>query len=49
MTTLNGIDNIKTIDLSNKSNDITIQGFMVPNVPTYDDSGEVNISIVKVK
>ena len=47
MTSLNGIGNIKTIDLSNYSNDITIQGFMIPNVPTYDDSGEVKIIIEK--
>ncbi len=48
MTSLNGIGNIKTIDLSNASGHITIQGFMIPNVPTNDDSGEVKITIVKI-
>lgn len=49
MTTLNGIGNSKIIDLSNYSTNISIQGFMVPNVPTYDDSGEVIITIKEIK
>jgi len=48
MTTLNGIGNSKIIDLSNYSASVSVQGFMVPNIPTYDDSGEVIISIQKI-
>ena len=48
MTTLNGIGVPKTIDLSNNSSNIIMQGFMVPNVPTSDDSGEVKVKFIKL-
>lgn len=45
MTTLNGIRAKTTIDFSNHTGPITIQGYFTPHVPTEDDSGEVLVRI----